>query len=49
MAVNHIGWIFPPGLLLALCSWVDAQAFLAEVDGTVLTLGYPDSLSTACQ
>ncbi|KAL2854915.1 hypothetical protein BJY01DRAFT_257326 [Aspergillus pseudoustus] len=35
--------------LSMLHSQVDAQAFLPAADGAVLTLGYPDSLSLACQ
>ncbi|PLB53269.1 hypothetical protein P170DRAFT_404258 [Aspergillus steynii IBT 23096] len=37
------------GVFVLLCAWVDAQAFLAEEDGTVLSVGVPDTLSTACQ
>lgn len=37
------------GVFILLCAWVDAQAFLAEEDGTKLSVGVPDTLSTACQ
>jgi hypothetical protein len=35
--------------LLFLVHFAQAQVFLAESDGTALSLGYPDSLSAACQ
>lgn len=35
--------------LLFLVLSAQAQVFLAESDGTALSLGYPDSLSAACQ
>ncbi|KAA8652732.1 uncharacterized protein ATNIH1004_001637 [Aspergillus tanneri] len=49
MAVIRIGLFSFLGILLSCGSGINAQAFLAEPDGTRLTLGYPDSLSSACQ
>ncbi|KAL2807585.1 hypothetical protein BJX63DRAFT_436907 [Aspergillus granulosus] len=49
MALDRKG-VYPfIGVFILLCAWVDAQAFLAEEDGTILSVGVPDTLSTACQ
>ncbi|KAF7184584.1 hypothetical protein CNMCM7691_005768 [Aspergillus felis] len=49
MAAFSTGLPLLTGILFAFCSWTNAQAFLPDADGTVLTAGYPDSLSPGCQ
>jgi hypothetical protein len=46
MALDHsilFPWI---GILIFWCAWIDAQAFSAEEDGTVLTVDYPVATAT---
>jgi hypothetical protein len=49
MAAFTTGLPLLMGILVTFFSWTNAQAFLPDADGTVLTAGYPDSLSPGCQ
>ncbi|KAJ5667469.1 hypothetical protein N7507_003333 [Penicillium longicatenatum] len=48
MALDQKGIYLLVGVFTLLCAWVDAQAFLPEEDGTILSIGVPNTLSTAC-
>ncbi|KAL4862171.1 hypothetical protein BDV12DRAFT_203289 [Aspergillus spectabilis] len=41
MPLDRKGVLPSVGVFILLCAWVDAQAFLAEEDGTVLPVRFP--------